>query len=499
MSAGTTGHAFVIGCVGKPSVGKSTFFNAVTESKAKTGNFPFTTIEPNTGVTYYRTKCPSVSRGKQAQCVPRYGRLRDDGTRFIPVRLLDVAGLVPGASQGEGLGNKFLNDLCGADVLVHIVDVSGTTNEKGEATTGYDPLNDADWLVGELNDWVFGNLWNRWASISRRHAATKASAVTSLLNQLSGYGAPRELIIRMLNDLRVKDPVDLASWDEERVREVVDAFVRLRFPMVLLLNKADYAGREANGSGGGGEEGGGGGAGETDRNIQRIVDKFEGRGVPCIVGSAAAEVFLKAAKKKRYIKYLEGADHFDTLQDEQDELDFCRSRGETTDTELPQSVVDYYTRPEPKIARRLERIKDMVMYRFGGTGVWAAVQTAVELKHPAVCYPVRSLVNLSTESSGGGGVLADALLLRQGTTVRQAAALLSPHLAECFSFAEGEDGRRLGEDAVITGTDFIVKFIARETPPPAPPAAGGGGGNARKPPEPKANSAASAASAAEAS
>lgn len=73
-----------------------------------------------------------------------------NGTRFVPVKLLDVAGLVPGASLGNGLGNKFLNDLwCGergavgglmvasqADVLIHVVDVSGTTNEKGETTTG---------------------------------------------------------------------------------------------------------------------------------------------------------------------------------------------------------------------------------------------------------------------------------------------------------------------------------------------------------------------------
>lgn len=118
------------------------------------GAFPFTTIEPNTGVTYYRTPCASVSRGKANLCRPRHGFFRaNDGTRFIPVRLLDVAGLVPGASQGLGLGNKFLNDLCGADVLIHVIDVSGTTNEKGEATVGYDPVNDAEWLIGELTEW----------------------------------------------------------------------------------------------------------------------------------------------------------------------------------------------------------------------------------------------------------------------------------------------------------------------------------------------------------
>ena len=200
-----SGHTLVIGCVGKPSVGKSTFFNAVTEGKAKVGNFPFTTIEPNTGVTYFRAECASVSRGKADVCVPRYGRLREeDGVRFIPVQLLDVAGLVPGASEGAGLGNKFLNDLCGADVLVHIIDASGTTNEKGEATTGYDPLNDADWLIGELESWVFGNLYGRWATVARRHSATKSDAASTLQSQLSGYKADRQMICSLLDKMGVK-------------------------------------------------------------------------------------------------------------------------------------------------------------------------------------------------------------------------------------------------------------------------------------------------------
>jgi|SRR6056297_2414541 len=91
--------------------------------------------------------------------------------------------------QGAGLGNKFLDDLRHADVLMHILDVSGTTNEKGEATVGYDPVNDAKWLHGEIHAWVFNNLWRRWTSVVRRHTATKSSAASTLLGQLSGYGA----------------------------------------------------------------------------------------------------------------------------------------------------------------------------------------------------------------------------------------------------------------------------------------------------------------------
>ncbi|KFH13443.1 GTP binding protein, partial [Toxoplasma gondii VAND] len=165
------GTDFIIGCVGKPSAGKSTFFNAATEgSNAKVGNFPFTTINPNEGIGFFLTDCPCTNN-PECQCSPRYGRCLN-GRRFVPVKLLDVAGLIPGAHEGRGLGNKFLDDLRHADVLMHVIDVSGTTNEKGETTIGYDASQDHVWLMEEMQLWIFNNLWSRWASIARRQKAT---------------------------------------------------------------------------------------------------------------------------------------------------------------------------------------------------------------------------------------------------------------------------------------------------------------------------------------
>ena len=66
------------------------------------------------------------------------------------MRIKDVAGLVPGACEGRGRGNRFLHDLLDADVLIHIVDASGCTNENGEETTGYDPAKDVEWLHNEI-------------------------------------------------------------------------------------------------------------------------------------------------------------------------------------------------------------------------------------------------------------------------------------------------------------------------------------------------------------
>ena len=120
--------------VGKPSAGKSTFFNAAThQNMAKIAAHPFTTIEPNIGQAFYSIPCPCAAWNHR--CQARYGHSAL-GERFVPVLLKDVAGLVPGACEGRGRGNKFLNDLLDADVLVHVIDLSGQTDEDGKPTTG---------------------------------------------------------------------------------------------------------------------------------------------------------------------------------------------------------------------------------------------------------------------------------------------------------------------------------------------------------------------------
>ncbi|KAJ3101915.1 hypothetical protein HDU97_000956 [Phlyctochytrium planicorne] len=146
----------IIAFVGKPSAGKSSFLNAVSDAAAKVGNFPFTTIKPNHGVAYVTVDCPCKKYDKEDQCAPKHGKC-EKGTRHVPIKMLDVAGLVPGAHRGEvtdmfkGLGNQFLDDLRTADMLVHIVDVSGTTDAAGKVTQGYDPINDIDWLRSEIH------------------------------------------------------------------------------------------------------------------------------------------------------------------------------------------------------------------------------------------------------------------------------------------------------------------------------------------------------------
>ena len=117
-----------IGVVGKPNVGKSTFFNACSLGNAEVAAYPFTTIKPNRAVAAVRTRC--VCRELGVEDNPRNSRCVG-GERFVPIEVIDVAGLVPKAHEGRGLGNQFLDELRRASVLIHVVDTAGATDAEG--------------------------------------------------------------------------------------------------------------------------------------------------------------------------------------------------------------------------------------------------------------------------------------------------------------------------------------------------------------------------------
>src|SRR3989344_5511569 len=158
----------LIGLVGKPSVGKSTFFKAATLAEVEIASYPFTTIKPNHGVGYVKVDC--IDKEFNTQCNPKHGFCINH-KRFVPVDLMDVAGLVPGASEGKGLGNQFLDDLRQADAFIHIVDASGTTDETGKILAEskiHDPCKDIEFLEEELDIWYFNILIKVWKAFARQ-------------------------------------------------------------------------------------------------------------------------------------------------------------------------------------------------------------------------------------------------------------------------------------------------------------------------------------------
>ncbi|HML04647.1 MAG TPA: GTPase, partial [Methanobacterium sp.] len=161
-----------IAVTGKPNVGKSSFFNSATLSEIEVADYPFTTIDANKAVAYVISDCPCTEL--EIKCNPRNSKCVE-GLRMIPVELIDVAGLVPGAHEGRGLGNKFLDDLRQSRAFIHIIDASGSTDEEGRPVDAgsHDPLEDVEFLEHEITMWLFGILKKNWSRLVRKAQAEK--------------------------------------------------------------------------------------------------------------------------------------------------------------------------------------------------------------------------------------------------------------------------------------------------------------------------------------
>lgn len=349
--------------------------------------------------------------------------------RSVPIELLDVAGLVPGAHQGKGLGNKFLDDLRHADALIHVVDVSGTTDAEGKATRGYDPSQDIVWLRSEIVSWVLGNLMQKWGGIKRRHIAIKATAVETLQNQFSGYGSNSTIVARTLDRLPQIAKQPLQDWDDSTVSLVVNTFVDEKFPTVLALNKIDHP--------------------DADKNIAKIAkaEKPE-RLVLC---SAISEVFLRRLVKQGFVRYNPGSEFVDTRED-------LLEQGEDPDGEGGLKEMD------EKLKSRVENLKDMVLYRFGSTGVNQVLSRAAEVLG---LVPVFSVKNIGTFGSGEAGssagdkaaVFRDCVLVRKGSTVGEVYRKVMGDAP--MAFVETVGGVRVSEeDEVGIGRNDVSRLAS---------------------------------------
>ncbi|MEM2964871.1 MAG: GTPase, partial [Candidatus Bathyarchaeia archaeon] len=189
---------YIVGIVGKPNVGKSTFFSALTMKTVPIANYPFTTIQPNRGVGYVRVPCVCKEFGVKDEptnsaCI--------NGNRFIPVELVDCAGLVPGAWMGKGLGNMFLDEIRRAKVLIHVVDASGSTDEEGKpcATGTHDPSIDVKFLEEEIDRLLMSIINKDWSKIVKLTEVDKKPLTEVIAERLSGISVSKIEVAQALS------------------------------------------------------------------------------------------------------------------------------------------------------------------------------------------------------------------------------------------------------------------------------------------------------------
>ena len=274
----------LIGLVGKPSVGKSTFFKATTLAEIEIASYPFTTIKANHGVGFVKIEC--IDKEFNTQCNPNHGFCLNH-QRFVPVNLIDVAGLVKGASEGKGLGNQFLDDLRQADVFIHIIDVSGTTDEAGKQTENYDISKDVLFLEEELDKWFLGILMKVWKSFARKAELESDNFAQAVANQFSGLKVKEEQVKKVL--LKLNYSAKPSTWNEKQLLEFASKLRKESKPMIIAANKIDTPN---------GEE-----------NYKKIKKEFPDLIIiPC---SADSELALREATKAQLINYIPGETTFE--------------------------------------------------------------------------------------------------------------------------------------------------------------------------------------------
>ncbi len=401
-------YSRLLGIVGKPNVGKSTFFCAATLAPAEIANYPFTTIKPNRGIGYVRVPCVCKEFNVKDNPV---NSICLDGVRLIPVEFIDCAGLVPGAWQGRGLGNQFLDEIRKADVLLHIVDASGGTDIEGRPCKPgeHDPLEDVRFLENEITMWMASIIKKDWPKIARTSESGGKDLVSMLEERLSGLAIKRIHIIEAIKqaELNAEKPT---SWSEEDFLKFVDTLRRVAKPMLIVANKMDIPPAEEN------------------------YERLKKLNHPVVSCCAEAELALRRAAERKLIDYRPGDCNFKISNPEK----------------LTESQI-----------RALETIREKILLKFGSTGVQEAINTAFfRLLNMITVYPVEDLEHLSDHN---GRVLPDAYLVPYGTTARELAYLIHTELGEGFIYAvEARERKRVGENYTLKDMDVISIISAKK-------------------------------------
>ena len=396
-------------------------------------NYPFCTIDPNVGVAFPRARLPCpcgelrarlIDEGRfeetddgrgGAMCSPRTGACQGF-ERQVPVALVDVAGLVPGASEGRGRGNAFLADLAGCDALIQVVDGAAATDVEGTpiapasdpAAAAASIAHEVTFLTTELEQWIAGVLADGWSRGVRRVQAEGERGLQGfLVERLSGLGATNALIGSALDALR-NGGHDLGqpwTWGDEEMRTLAKALRQGLFPLHVAVNKLDVA-------------------------PEGVMDHLS-LDVPATACLADMELALRRADAAGLIRYRTGDTDFHVSED------------------APLSEAQ---------RAALERMRG-ALSTSGGTGIEALLDAVVfDTLDRIVVYPVQ---DEGRWVDGDGRVLPDALVVPAGITAKAVAGRVHTDLEA--GFIRGVDGRTrrvVGADHQLEDGD-VLKIHAK--------------------------------------
>lgn len=385
----------LVGIVGKPNVGKSTFFKAATLMDVLIANYPFATIKPNHAMSYVKIHDLAADFNRVSN--PREGYVKK-GWRFVPFELMDVAGLVEGASEGRGLGNQFLDDLAAADAFIHVVDMSGETDSEGKPAQGHDPAKDIGIIERELDLWYLGILKKAWSLFARKSEMEHAELAKALAKQFSGLKVNVEDVEHVLKITKL--PTEKPSlWNDSQLMSFAQALRKETKPMIIAANKIDRPmGRE---------------------NYERIKKEFSYPIVPCF---ADGELSLRQADKAGLIEYVPGEKDFDLKKQVSDKQ---------------QGALDSILK---------------IMREFGSTGVQAVLNTTVfDVLGYVAIYPAGSKLEDSK-----GNVLPDCFLMPPRSTALDFAYRLHSDIGRDFVKAvDIKTKKAVGKDYVLKSGDGL--------------------------------------------
>jgi ribosome-binding ATPase YchF (GTP1/OBG family) len=390
----------IVGIVGKPNCGKSTFFKAATLAEVEIANYPFTTIDKNEGVGFVSIDC--VDNFFNVQCSPKFGYCIKH-KRFVPIQLIDVAGLVPDAHLGKGHGNQFLDDLRQADVLIHIVDVSGSVNENGEPVEAgsYDPANDVKFLEVELDMWFYQIIKKGWDRFSRQMIQERGDVVKSLAKQLSGLRVTEDNVLTAFRELNL--PTDVLALNDNHLKSLASELRLATKPMIIAANKIDVPG--------------------SDKNLERLVELFpQYKIIPC---SADFELALKEAAKNKFIQYIPGSPSFSAFDD-------------SKLTDKQKDALSFV---------------QLLLNKYGSTGIQKVLNTAVfDLLGYITVFPVASQRLTDKDNR----ILPDCYLVPKDTTALGFAFRVHTDIGNKFIRAiDIKTKKVVGKDHVLQHMDVV--------------------------------------------